>query len=130
MELVLPTNSITKEFLEGILHRKIAHFKTSEGSNPGDNFTSILISVEVQFADDESPIHLLYKTFPSHPTRQKLLVDTNVFLKEFLVYDSWIPELIQFQRDIGLEKILKPAVPEMVAGAAIDYESGNGLFIF
>lgn len=119
---------ITKQFLESLLKKPIQDFQVSGGSNPGDNFTSILISIEIRFPDKNEPIHLLYKTFPNHPTRQKLLEDTNLFQKEYQVYSTWIPELIRFQSKLignGPEKILIPAVPQLVAGAAIDYENGK-----
>ncbi|CAL8096635.1 unnamed protein product [Orchesella dallaii] len=118
------TSSITKEFLEKLLKRKIVDFKVNEGSNPGDNFLAILISLEIHLVDQTEPLYLLYKTFPQHPIRQKLLEDTNLFLKEFLVYDAWFPEIVQFQNDIiGLDLVMKPAVPPMVSGGAIDYEN-------
>lgn len=115
---------LTKEFLEKILKRKVASFKCEEGSNPGDNFLSILFSLEIRLVEENEPLHLLFKTFPHHPTRQKLLNDTNIFLKEYLVYDVWIPELIKFQKDVvGNPTILRPAVPTLVAGNAIDYSN-------
>lgn len=125
----MPNQSpITKAFLEQILKHQVLDFHTSGGSNPGDNFTSVLISIEVTFPGEKQPLHLLFKTFPNHPTRQKLLEDSNLFLKEHEVYADFLPQLINFQRAAGNgneSEILRPAVPELVAGAAIDYTKIN-----
>jgi len=126
------SSGITKPFLEGLLKKEILFFTASTGSNPGDNYTSVLVSLEVHLVHQKEPLYLLFKTFPQHPTRQKLLEDTNIFLKEYQVYNEWIPELIKFQTNLlgiggpsGKGEILRPAMPELIAGAAIDYENGK-----
>ncbi|CAG7734310.1 unnamed protein product, partial [Allacma fusca] len=112
---------ISKEFVEEFLQKKITYLKVSKGSNPGDNFTSILFAIEVKVCGESEPLHLLLKTYPALQSRQKFLNETNLFLKEIKVYKEFLPDLIEFQRRELGHKVITPAVPPFVAGKAIDF---------
>lgn len=117
---------ISNVFLEETLKQPIRSFTITRGSKPGDNYSSVMQAIEVHLAENTSkPLHLLIKTFPQHPTRQKALQENNFFFREYQVYTEYLPALAAFQADFtGSENVLRPAMPNFVAGAAIDYQSG------
>jgi hypothetical protein len=119
-------HSITKEFLETTLKSKVKSFTVQPGSNHGDNYTSILHSIEVHLEDNAAaePLQLLLKVYPNHPARKKFLDDTNLFLKELLVYQKLVPEiqgLVCKEANGNIGNELKLSLPPLVAGKAVDY---------
>lgn len=115
------SESISKEFLETSLGKKIRSYKITPGTNSGDNYFSVMYSIEVDFDENEKKAYLLLKCFPSNPTRQDILVNTNLFWRELSFYKEYIPKLVQMQKDMNLTEIIKPTFPPFVAGSGINY---------
>jgi hypothetical protein len=125
---------VTKEFLESVFKKEISDFTVNSGSNAGDNFTSLLYTIDIHFrvtsGSPRRPIkHVLLKTFPVNLARIFLLEHTNLFVKELRFYDTFIPEMIRFQEkripiddDGGSRKIIPP-FPELLYGKAIDFST-------
>jgi len=117
--------SITVGFLEEILKEKINLIKIGPGSNVGDNYTSLIHSIQVTFKKDpQRLIYLVLKTYPAHPARQQFLEDTNMFRKELLVYDTLLPDLVTFANDrcpsILNQQEIKLVFPPLVHGRAVN----------
>lgn len=93
---------INKEFLEDLFgHGRVSSFTLIAGSNPGDNYMSIMHAVEINFTNGEKS-HILIKCLPNQPTHREFVDESNVFKKEFFVYDFWIPKLQKMQEEIGV----------------------------
>ncbi|OXA51136.1 uncharacterized protein LOC110853643 [Folsomia candida] len=137
----LPTTAncndiITKEFLQNALKMEanggpvpeiISHFATL-GTKPGDNYASIIYSVDVDLSDGTKR-HLLIKCYPNHPARQELTNKCNMFFKECEVYSKWIPALKRMQKEVfGLDKedAVKLPYAKFVHGECIDFQSEEG----
>ena len=132
MEEVI-SHGITKEFLEDALKSKVKSFSVKPGSNHGDNYTSILHSIEVQLENQDKPIYLLLKVYPNHPMRKKFLDETNLFLKELLVYQNVVPALHNIINPLIGNKNkmkLKLSVPPLVSGKAVDYSLETGKLFY
>ncbi|XP_021957427.2 uncharacterized protein LOC110853466 isoform X2 [Folsomia candida] len=128
---------ISKEFLQKALEHEakngdsvptiISHSVTL-GTKPGDNFMSIIYSVDVELSDGKKR-HLLIKCYPNHPARQEFGNKSNMFFKEYEVYSKWIPELKRMQTEVlGLRKneIVKLPYAHFVDGDCIDFQSEEG----
>lgn len=78
------------------------------GSNHGDNFFSLVISVTVKgqrhtaegVCDDE--LHLVCKLPPAGQARQREYHSMELFQREALMYNKILPMFVAFQRDKGL----------------------------
>lgn len=129
---------ISKAFLENALREEgkykdfeILSFKVSMGSKPGDNYMSIIYTIDVDLKVEGVPLKrsLLIKCYPNHPGRQQFANKSNFFFKEMEVYSKWIPELERMQREVvGLgegERVKLPYAP-FVHGECIDFDSREG----
>jgi hypothetical protein len=92
---------LTKDFLQKVLNQELRHgrredktgqeivsHKVSFGTKPGDNYTSIIytIDVELDTKKNSKKRHLFLKCYPSHPQRQLFNNKTNMFWKELEIY--------------------------------------------
>jgi hypothetical protein len=107
---------ITKEFLEGHLKEAVDSFSIRSGSNAGDNYTSILYSIDVVLKSGKE-LFLLLKVFPYHPARQDFLKMVNIFSKEVSAYSIWIPALQKLDPNFKL-----PFAPYL-GGQAVDFKA-------
>lgn len=133
LEKVIPISDlITKEFIQFHTKDKVLAVSIKDGTNPGENFMSVLYSVEVQVenkgdkGESEPRHHLLLKCYPSHPSRQKHLNKKNLFFQEVSFYNGITKDLIQFQSElVGLprESIISLSLPPFLGGKAVDYHS-------
>jgi len=127
---------ITLDFLSSVLgeENEIISYKVTRGSKPGDNFMSVLYAIQVHLKsknnDDQinnKTLHLLFKCLPSHPGRQEFNAKSNFFYRELQVYQSFLPELMRFQReDLKLPKLYELSFTTALAGKAVDMTSLNG----
>jgi hypothetical protein len=124
MEETSDKRSITKGFLEKCLGVAVESFKVSAGSDPGDNFMSVMHCVEVLVAGEERPRHLILKSYPSHPSRREFLDNINIFSKEVKVYQVFIPAILEMAGQVDAATLHKPhelPFPTLVAGKAVDH---------
>ncbi|OXA50941.1 hypothetical protein Fcan01_14477 [Folsomia candida] len=136
----LPTTNcndlITQEFLQNALKMEanggsapeIVSYLATPGSKPGDNYASIIYSVDINLSDGTKR-HLLIKCYPNHPSRQELTNKMNLFFKECEVYSKWMPELRRMQKEVfGLDKedAVKLPYAKFVHGECIDFQSEEG----
>ncbi|OXA50876.1 hypothetical protein Fcan01_14444 [Folsomia candida] len=136
----LPTTNcndlITNEFLQNALKMEakggsvseIISYLATPGSKLGDNYASIIYSVDVNLSDGTKR-HLLIKCYPNHPSRQELTNKMNLFFKECEVYSKWMPALSRMQKEVfGLDKeeAVKLPYAKFVYGECIDFQSEEG----
>lgn len=108
---------INMEFLEKLIGRDISSFSLEAGSNPGDNYLSVMHAVTINFKnEDDPPAYIVIKCIPNHPTRREFTDESNVFRKEFFIYDFWIPTLEKLQVEIGANPKLELAVAPYIGG--------------
>jgi len=120
---------IDKDFLSSALGNEfeINSFTISEGSNVGDNYMSIIYSVDIEVKSkiSESPSetkHLLVKCFPTHPARQGFLIKSNFFHRELQMYQVWLVELSRLQKEvIGLQKPFDLPFTRVLLGNSVDF---------
>ncbi|OXA51218.1 uncharacterized protein LOC110853464 [Folsomia candida] len=127
---------ITKEFLQNVLKMEakggpvaeiISHYATL-GTKPGDNYMSVIYSVDVDLSDGTKR-YLLIKCYPSHPARQEMTNKMNMFFKECEVYSKWMPELRRMQNEVlnlDKEEAVKLPYAKFVHGECIDFQSEAG----
>jgi hypothetical protein len=123
-----PSDKIDKAFLSKALGQEydILDFQVTPGSKPGDNFLSLIYTVDVKLLSKSNNTtlsrHILVKCYPTHPGRQDYNNNTNLFFKELQVYRIWLPELLRFQTEVvGLDEPLTLPYPPFVHGKAIDF---------
>lgn len=126
---------ISKEFLQTALQSEgkepvpqITSYTVTPGTQPGDNYASLIYSIQLQLSNGRSR-HLLAKCFPNHPSRQEFAIDTNMFYKEWQVYSSWIPELKRLQTgvlNLSPDQILPLPYAPFIHGQCIDFQSPEG----
>lgn len=90
-----PGFPLTKEFLETAFKKEVETFTATLGTNPGDNYMSIIHAVDVTFKGEKEQSHILIKCYPNHPGRRDFLDQANVFEKELFMYESFLPQLKQ-----------------------------------
>ena len=131
---------ITKDFLLNAIKQEtksnsveILSHNVTFGTKPGDNYMSIIYTIDVDFKTDKAEVpkrrHLLIKCYPNHPGRQEFTNKSNVFFKELEIYNKWIPELKRFQMEVlGLEpkQALRLPYAKYVHGECIDFQSNEG----
>jgi hypothetical protein len=105
---------------------EILEFHATPGSKPGDNYLSLIYTVDVtmrsKITEQTSTRHLLVKCYPAHPGRQEFNNQTNIFYKELELYRVWLPELVRFQEEVvGMIKPYKIPYPPYVYGKATDF---------
>jgi len=115
------TLTITQDFLQELLQKKVTNFKVTLGSAPGDNYMSVIHAVEINIHGKEAPLHILIKCYPSHPARVEFLDTCNIFGKELIVYDTWIPKLMSMQEEIGNEYKVQLAIPNFLGGNVVNH---------
>jgi len=118
----LPT--ISKEFLSKLLKKNVSSFRLKPGTNVGDNYMSVLYSIQVEVEEEDGQtksVSLLSKCFPTHPTRQEFLRKSNVFWNELQIYKTFLPELQKMAQNNGIE-IQLPFSP-LVGGEALDFKN-------
>ncbi|OXA51219.1 uncharacterized protein LOC110853579 [Folsomia candida] len=127
---------ITKEFLQNALKMEakggsvpeiVTHFATL-GTQPGDNYMSVIYSVDVDLSDGTKR-YLLIKCYPSHPARQEFTNKMNMFFKECEVYSKWIPALTRIKSEVfgfDKEEAVKLPYAKFVHGECIDFQSEEG----
>lgn len=85
-------------------------FETKSGSNHGDNFLGVMISVTLEGTKVKNGIskietmHLICKIPPMNESRKNNFKSSIVFDREVYVYSKLLPAFIQFQRDRGLSE--------------------------
>lgn len=112
--------AFTPDFIGSLLGTKVNKVSISMGSNHGDNYMCVLYGIEADLSDGEKR-HLVVKTFPCLVARQQMLQMTNMFAKEYYVYDHWFTWFSELQEDLGKPNAFPLAVPKYIAGAAVDY---------
>ncbi|CAL8110275.1 unnamed protein product [Orchesella dallaii] len=115
--------SLTKEFLEKALDKEVEKFSTNIGTNPGDNYMSIMHAIEVTFKGEKKSHHCLIKCYPNHPGRREFLDQIDVFNKEFFMYQDFLPQLKQLAVDSGAEKIVDLSVAPIQGGNIVGQTS-------
>lgn len=144
---------ITKDFLQNVLNSEakynsngneinipeIISYSVTPGSKPGDNYMSLLFSVNIVLdvkidnkEGEKCQRHLLIKCFPDNPSRQVFAKNKNIFFKELEIYRKWLPELKKFQQEVvGVDKqqVMGLPFPKFVHGECIDFESVDGKII-
>ncbi|CAL8069693.1 unnamed protein product [Orchesella dallaii] len=122
--------NLIKNLLEDGKGYELSSFLIEEGTNLGDNFMSVLYSITVEAIhrnDSSSKIthHYLLKCYPSHPSRQTFLNNSNLFYKEVSFYMTWAKDVILFQKNTQIpdEKIIQLAIPKCVLAEAINFET-------
>ncbi len=98
-----PGFPLTKEFLEITFGREVDSFEVRVGTNPGDNYLSIMHAVDVVFKEEPQEQHYLIKCYPNHPGRRDFLDEINVFEKELFMYDDFLQQIKQLTVDCGVE---------------------------
>ncbi|CAL8110272.1 unnamed protein product [Orchesella dallaii] len=108
--------SITNEFLELVFDRQVSTFRTDVGTNPGDNYLSIMHAVEVVFKGEPESNHYLIKCYPNHPGRREFIEQMDVFSRELFMYQDFLPELKQLAVEKGAENIVDLSVAPVHGG--------------
>ncbi|CAG7725729.1 unnamed protein product [Allacma fusca] len=108
--------AMNAKYLSKILKTPVEKVTVTFGSNPGDNYMCVIYGLEAELASGEKK-NLVIKAYPNQPARQQMLEMSNIFLKEFVVYDFWIPAFKKIQ---GSQGSIKLSVPPYLDGAAID----------
>ncbi|ODM99563.1 hypothetical protein Ocin01_07130 [Orchesella cincta] len=111
-----PGFQLTKEFLDMALDREVEKFKTDVGTNPGDNYMSIMHAIEVTFKGEKEPNHYLIKCYPNNQGRRDFLDQTDVFSKELFMYQEFLPQLKTLAAECGAENIVDLSVAPVHAG--------------
>ena len=117
--------AITPQFLSQKLSKPVEKVNISMGSNHGDNYMCVIYGIEAEFSSGEKR-NLVLKACPTHQARQQMIQLTNIFAKEYFVYDYWFSEFAKLQEDAGKPNAFPLAVPQYIAGAAVDYSAPNG----
>jgi len=107
---------LTKEFLELAFDREVENFSVNVGTNPGDNYMSIMHAIEVTFKGETESKHYLIKCYPNNQGRRDFLDQTDVFSKEFFIYQEFLPQLKQLAVDCGAENIVDLSVAPVHGG--------------
>jgi len=127
--------TIDHEFIESILDKdtELVSYTISPGSKPGDNFMSVIYSIDLETRnkiistkkenkESVETRNWLLKCFPSLPSRQRFNTKSNLFYRELEVYQTWLPELERFQREVLKLKIpVNLPFTYAVAGKATDF---------
>jgi len=119
---------ISKEFLEKALGKTVESFTIKAVSDTGDNFMSILYTLDVNTKSLDGKIETLYllsKCYPNSAGRQEFLNSQNIFWKELQFYKDFIPEMTKFQEDLDLEEIVKLDFPPFAGGDAVNFDESN-----
>lgn len=126
------------EYISKLLH-KIARtegftdyeFETKAGSNHGDNFLGVMISVTISGTKGQNgkskteKLHLICKVPPSNENRRKNFKTDLVFDREIFVYSKLLPTFVRFQQDKGLsESDSFVSFPKAYA-SEVNHESGT-----
>lgn len=83
-------------------------FETKAGSNHGDNFLGVMISVTINGTTGKNgnsksdKLHLICKVPPSNEDRKKNFRTDLVFDREIYAYSKLLPAFIRFQKEKGL----------------------------
>ncbi|CAL8110270.1 unnamed protein product [Orchesella dallaii] len=107
---------LTKEFLELAFDKEVEKFSTNVGTNPGDNYMSIMHGIEVTFKGEKESNHYLIKCYPNNQGRRDFLDQTDVFSKEFFIYQDFLPQLKQLAIERGAENIVDLSVAPVHGG--------------
>ncbi|ODM94101.1 hypothetical protein Ocin01_12582 [Orchesella cincta] len=106
---------LTKEFLELALEREVETFSTSMGTNPGDNYMSIMHGIEVTFKGDNKSNYYLLKCYPANSQGKKEFLD-DLFSKELFMYQKFLPQLKELAAESGAENVVDLSVVPVQAG--------------
>lgn len=96
---LLETIAGREGFADG--YRIVSH----SGSNVGDGFIGILLSIVIsgsRHGNDNEDLVLVCKIPPVSQFRQKFA--TNPFKQEIVTYEVFLPELVKFQREKGIDE--------------------------
>lgn len=120
--------NLSKEFLEKNLGRKVESWTISSGSNVGDNYTSVLYSIDIKLPGDGEyggeTLHLISKCYPNNPVRQKFLSEANIFWNELSIYETLLPSLTKAREKMGLTE--KLPFPPLIGGHCPDFDKIQG----
>lgn len=108
---------LTKEFLELAFDKQVDTFKTKLGTNPGDNYLSIIHAVQVTFKGEGNPSHYLIKCYPNHPGRRDFLDETDIFAKELFLYEDLLQQLKELVKENGAENVAMFATAPFFGGS-------------
>jgi len=97
---------LTKKFLELAFDREVEKFSVNVGTNPGDNYKSIMHAIELTFKGEKESYHYLIKCYPNNQGRRDFLDQTDIFSKELFMYQEFLPQLKQLAVDCGAENIV------------------------
>ncbi|ODM99564.1 hypothetical protein Ocin01_07131 [Orchesella cincta] len=114
---------LTKEFLELAFDREVEKFSTNAGTNPGDNYMSVMHAIEVTFKGDKKSSHYLIKCYPNHQGRRDYLDEMDVFSKEFFIYQDFLPQLKELAEERGAENIVDLSVAPVQGGNIVGQPS-------
>jgi len=74
-----------QQTLEENLGKRVNSFTIIPGTKFGDNYMSVLYSIDVQLCgNDKVTLNLISKCYPSHPVRQEFLNKSNMFWNELI----------------------------------------------
>ncbi|CAL8110269.1 unnamed protein product [Orchesella dallaii] len=114
---------LTKEFLELAFDREVESFSTNAGTNPGDNYMSVMHSIELTFKGEKEANHYLIKCYPNNQGRRAFLDQTNMFSKEYFMYQEFLPQLKQLAAENGVEDVVNLAVAPVHGGNIVGKQS-------
>lgn len=121
LEEVLP-KPILNSILDGLHCQKGSEpssIKLSLATKPGDNYSSILYAVELEFEAGNGPKHdnIMLKTIPKQNEMQKeFIFENESFKKEAIVYQQVFQTLTKFQKERGLpDHLIYSAWPQCYA---------------
>lgn len=113
---------ITKQFLESVLHCEICSYKVESGSKPGDNYMSVLYTIQVKLSPTKEVFYLL-KCYPSEQSKQTNLNRSNHFYNELQFYSTLGKDLVTFQTKLGISKPILLPIPPFHGGNAVNYKN-------
>lgn len=104
--------------------------ETEHGSNHGDNFQGVLVSVKligsraINGKAEPSELALLVKTPPANEKRQEIFQSQLMFDREVLAYAKALPAFVAFQREKGLSDAEAFVAFPKVYASKVDSEYG------
>lgn len=110
---------LTREFLELAFDKKVDTFEAKLGTNPGDNYMSVIHAVEVFFHGEKEPNNYLIKCYPTHQGRRDFLDQIDIFSRELFMYEDFLVQLKQLVTDRGAEKVAGLSVAPFHGGNVV-----------
>lgn len=99
--------------------------KFSKGSAKGQNYLGIITKIQVTEEDDKKTprqLNLIIKSAPGATEFREYIKIEILHAREVCMYESVFPELIKFQKEIGLEDIFDPFAKCYGTSSAIPHE--------